>query len=183
MALIPQEAYVFAGTVRENLALFAPDADDADLLAAVGRRRRGPAWSPASAASTPSSATAARAFPRAKRSCSRLPGSTRTPRESSSWTKRPPISTRPPEARAERAFAARGGALVVIAHRLSSALRADRVLVMDGRHTPLGTHADLLATSPSYAAMMQAWRVPPSDTASAALRHPELAVPAPVPRG
>ncbi len=40
------------------------------------------------------------------------------------------------EERAERAFAGRertGGALVVVAHRISSARRAGRVLVMDGR--------------------------------------------------
>ncbi|KUL21096.1 hypothetical protein ADL12_45510 [Streptomyces regalis] len=40
------------------------------------------------------------------------------------------------EERAERDFAQRpGGTLVVVAHRISSARRADRVLVMDGRHT------------------------------------------------
>ena len=32
----------------------------------------------------------------------------------------------------ERAFAARPGTLVVIAHRITSALRAGRVLVLDG---------------------------------------------------
>jgi ATP-binding cassette subfamily C protein len=64
------------------------------------------------------------------------------------------------EAQAERAFAARGGVLVVIAHRLSSALRARRVLVMDGQETLLGQHEELLVTSARYAAMMQAWITP-----------------------
>jgi len=61
------------------------------------------------------------------------------------------------EARVERAFAARGGILVVIAHRLSSALRAKRVLVMDGGPPLMGEHADLVRSSPAYAELMQAW--------------------------
>ncbi|MEU6579097.1 hypothetical protein, partial [Streptomyces sp. NPDC046805] len=43
-----------------------------------------------------------------------------------------------------------GGALVVVAHRISSARRADRVLVMDGTHTDCGTHEELLVRSPLY---------------------------------
>jgi ATP-binding cassette subfamily C protein len=63
----------------------------------------------------------------------------------------------PAEARAERAFAERGGVLVVIAHRLTSALRADRVLVMDGKETALGTHLELMDRSTRYAQLMHAW--------------------------
>ncbi|CAM5310784.1 ABC transporter ATP-binding protein [Streptomyces purpurascens] len=55
------------------------------------------------------------------------------------------------EERAERAFAARpGGTLVVVAHRISSARRAGRVLVMDGRSTAYGGHEELLRTSALY---------------------------------
>lgn len=61
------------------------------------------------------------------------------------------------EVRAERAFAARGGTLIVIAHRLSSAIRAHRVLLMDGPETLLGRHEELLAASARYAEMMRAW--------------------------
>ena len=35
VAVIPQEAYVFAGTLRENLAYLAADADDAALIASA----------------------------------------------------------------------------------------------------------------------------------------------------
>lgn len=45
----------------------------------------------------------------------------------------------------------------MIAHRLSSAVRAGRVLLLDGRETLIGSHADLLARSARYAALMQAW--------------------------
>ncbi|MGB8946267.1 MAG: ABC transporter ATP-binding protein, partial [Streptomyces sp.] len=62
------------------------------------------------------------------------------------------------EARAERAFAARpGGTLVVIAHRISSARRADRILVMDGTHTLCGRHEELLGSSSLYRELSGNW--------------------------
>jgi ATP-binding cassette subfamily C protein len=63
------------------------------------------------------------------------------------------------ERRAEEAFAARGGTLIVIAHRVSSALRARRVLVLDGRHAVAGTHDELAATSPLYRQLLGHWEV------------------------
>ncbi|WP_246278740.1 hypothetical protein [Phytohabitans rumicis] len=61
------------------------------------------------------------------------------------------------ERRAEEAFAARPGTLIVIAHRISSALRARRVLVLDGAGVALGDHATLLATSPLYRDLVGHW--------------------------
>jgi ATP-binding cassette, subfamily C, bacterial len=61
------------------------------------------------------------------------------------------------EAQAEEAFADRDGTLVVIAHRLSSAIRAQQVLVMAAGTPTLGTHDDLLVSSPGYAELMRAW--------------------------
>ena len=58
---------------------------------------------------------------------------------------------------AETAFAARAGTLIVVAHRLSSALRARRVLVLDGGRAELGDHASLLATSPLYRELLGHW--------------------------
>ncbi|OPG07387.1 ABC transporter ATP-binding protein [Streptomyces sp. GKU 895] len=72
------------------------------------------------------------------------------------------------EERAERAFAARpGGTLVVVAHRISSARRADRVLVMDGRTTAYGTHRDLLERSALYRDLVGGWSPVPSQPALA----------------
>ena len=58
------------------------------------------------------------------------------------------------EARLENAFAARSGTLVVIAHRVSSALRARRVLLLDGRTALLDTHEGLLTRSAAYRALV-----------------------------
>ena len=48
--------------------------------------------------------------------------------------------------------------MVVIAHRLSTAERADRVgVVADGRLAELGTHEDLVAQRGRYADLYATW--------------------------
>jgi putative ABC transport system ATP-binding protein len=55
---------------------------------------------------------------------------------------------------------AAGRTTIAIAHRLSTAARADRVLVLeDGRLVQDGSHADLVATPGAYADMYDAWVV------------------------
>ncbi|ATE52977.1 MULTISPECIES: ATP-binding cassette domain-containing protein [Actinosynnema] len=160
VALVPQETYLFAGTVRENLALLAPDADDAALLrsveavgaGAVVRRLGGLDGEVAAGGASGLSAGEAQLLAVARvHAC---PADVVLLDEATSSLD--PAA----EAVVERAFAARGGVLVVIAHRLSSALRADRVLVMDGGPALLGGHAELVAASPAYANLMAAWEGP-----------------------
>jgi ATP-binding cassette subfamily C protein len=58
---------------------------------------------------------------------------------------------------------------VVIAHRISSALRAQRILVLDGVGAALGDHATLVRTSPLYRDLVGHWeagRSEPSPRAS-----------------
>jgi ATP-binding cassette subfamily C protein len=63
------------------------------------------------------------------------------------------------EAQAEHAFTHRPDTtLIVIAHRISSALRARRILVMDGATPLIGSHHTLLALSPLYANLVGHWR-------------------------
>ncbi|CAN5860550.1 hypothetical protein BH24ACT3_BH24ACT3_07800 [soil metagenome] len=51
-----------------------------------------------------------------------------------------------------------GRTVVVIAHRLSTAARADRVgVVVGGRLVELGTHDDLVAAGGHYAALYDTW--------------------------
>ncbi|MGW0902182.1 ATP-binding cassette domain-containing protein [Streptomyces sp. NPDC002853] len=154
--LIPQEAYVFSGTVRQNLEYLRADTvGDAELLAAaraVGLsgviERLGGLAAPVDPAALSAGERQLVALTRAYVSYAPLA------LLDEATCHLDPVA----EARAERAFAARpGGTLVVIAHRISSARRADRILVMDGTHTVCGRHEELLDTSPLYRELSGNW--------------------------
>jgi ATP-binding cassette subfamily C protein len=149
--LIPQEAYVFSGTVRDNLTYLLPDATDRQLEQAV------------------QAVGAARLIDRL--------GADLRPQDLSAGEKqlialvRAYLSPAPlvvldeatcfldPEAerQAEEAFAKRDGTLIVIAHRISSALRAKRILVLDGNQATLGSHSGLMRTSRMYRDLHGSW--------------------------
>jgi ATP-binding cassette subfamily B protein len=53
-----------------------------------------------------------------------------------------------------------GRTAILIAHRLTTAMKADRVIVIDGgRVVEVGSHGDLVADGGRYAAMFQHWQV------------------------
>ena len=55
-------------------------------------------------------------------------------------------------------------AALVVAHRLTQARTADRILVMeDGRVVESGTHEELLAAGGRYAVLWSAWERPRRD--------------------
>lgn len=154
--LVPQEAYVHSGTLAENLGLLRPDpVPEAELLAAaeaVGllpllETLGGPA-----ATVDPAALSAGErqliALTRAHLSYAPL-----VLLDEATCHLDPRA-----EERAERAFAERpGGTLVVVAHRISSARRADRILVMDGRATAYGTHDELMRRSALYRDLVGSW--------------------------
>jgi ATP-binding cassette subfamily C protein len=63
------------------------------------------------------------------------------------------------EALVEQAFARRPGTLIVIAHRISSALRAEQILVLDGTEVLHGGHDELLRRSALYRDLVGHWQV------------------------
>ena len=72
----------------------------------------------------------------------------------------------------ERLF--EGRTVVVIAHRLTTAARADEVAVIDGgRLLEIGTHDALLAREGTYAALYSSW----AGSHSASLAEPSPAAP------
>ena len=156
LGLIPQEAYVFAGTLRENLTYLAPRAGDRAVAAAAGDvgltpvlERLGGLHARIGAGGVELSAGEKQlvALTRVYLSPARVV----ILDEATSHLD--PVA----EARAEAAFARRHGSLVVIAHRLSSAVRADRVLLLDGDTACLGSHDDLVRTSALYADLVGHW--------------------------
>jgi ATP-binding cassette subfamily C protein len=146
--LLPQEAYVFSGTIRENLTYLNPRAGTADLeraARAVGAAslvaRAGGYDAPLRPADLSAGERQLVALARAYLSPAGL-----VILDEATCHLDPAA-----EARAEQAFTARPGTLIVIAHRVSSARRAQRILVLDGSRAQLGDHASLLASSPLYA--------------------------------
>ncbi|MEB8343374.1 ABC transporter ATP-binding protein [Streptomyces endophyticus] len=157
--LIPQEAYVFGGGLRANLGYLRPDpVPDGELHAAAEAIGLAPLLERVGGLDAPVDPAALSAGERQLIALARA------------WLARAPLAVLDEatchldpvaEARAERAFAARpGGTLVVVAHRVSSARRAARVLVMDGRRTVCGSHEDLLDRSPLYRDLAGIWEAP-----------------------
>ncbi|MGB3439834.1 MAG: ABC transporter ATP-binding protein [Actinophytocola sp.] len=157
--LIPQEAYVFTGTLRENLTYLNPDAttDELDSAAAAIGADLGDYDTELRPEEMSAGERQLVALVRAYLS----PAPLVVLDEATCHLD--PVAER----RAEDAFAARG-TLIVIAHRISSALRADRVLVLDGAGAAVGDHATLLRTSPLYRDLLGHWeagRTPASQPA------------------
>jgi ATP-binding cassette, subfamily C, bacterial len=151
--LIPQEAYVFTGTLGANLTYYraAPPAElDAaarvigltDLLSRLGGydAEVDPAALSAGErqliALTRAYLSAAPVVILDEAACHLDPAA---------------------EQIAEDAFARRGGILIVIAHRITSALRARRVLVLDGDHAHAGDHIKVLGDSAMYRDLVGYW--------------------------
>lgn len=169
--LIPQEAYVFTGTLTENLGLLrSAPVPEAELLAAAEAVGLLPLLE---ALGGPDATVEPAALSAGER---QLVALTRA------YLSHAPLALLDEatchldaraEERAERAFADRpGGTLVVVAHRVGSARRADRVLVMDGPRTAYGTHDELLRRSPSYRDLVGG-RTPVPSQPALALRDPD----------
>lgn len=156
--LIPQEAYVFTGSVWDNLTYLRRDASVEQVeraVAAVGAgellRRLGGLAVPVRPAELSAGERQLIALARAHLSPAPL-----AVLDEATCHLDPAA-----ERRAEEAFAARGGTLVVIAHRISSALRARRVLVLDGQRAVVGDHGTLLETSALYRELVGHWAARP----------------------
>ena len=160
IVLMPQEGFLFAGSLRDNVRIGRPDATDAEVEAALARlgilerferledgldtevRERGSRLS-AGEKQLVSLARAALVDPPVlildEATSSLDPGT---------------------EVEVEAALErlSHGRTDIVIAHRLSSAARADRVAVVaGGRLVEVGSHAELVAAGGHYSGLYAAW--------------------------
>ncbi|MFG2894380.1 ATP-binding cassette domain-containing protein [Streptomyces sp. NPDC048248] len=153
--LIPQEAYVFTGSVRENLLYLCTAGASAAALEASSEavglgpllQRLGGFDAQIDPASLSQGERQLIALGRAHLSPAPL-----VLLDEATCHLDPAA-----EARAELAFAERPGTVIVVAHRISSARRADRILVLDGTRATCGTHDELLVRSALYRDLVGRW--------------------------
>jgi ATP-binding cassette subfamily B protein len=159
IGLVPQETVLFGASARENIRYGRPGASDAEIEAA---------------AQAAEADAFLRELPQGYDSFlgergTRLSGGQRQRIAiARAILKDPPVllldeatsaldteSERLVQAAVERLMVSR--TTLIIAHRLSTVLKADRIIVLDrGRIVATGRHEDLLVTSPLYARLAQA---------------------------
>ncbi|MEU6487386.1 ABC transporter ATP-binding protein [Streptomyces sp. NPDC046887] len=153
-ALLPQQAYVFTGTVRENLRYLRPEASPAEVAAAVRALDLGELVRRLGGLDAVLDPRRLSAGERQRLALGRAHLSPAPLLLLDEATCHLDPDT---EERAERALAARPGTLVVVAHRISSAVRADRVLVLDGDRARCAPHRELLDRSELYRDLVGRW--------------------------
>jgi ATP-binding cassette subfamily B protein len=158
--VVPQEPFLFAGTVRDNIAFAAPDSSDDEVweaLRAVGL------------------AEVVERMPDGldtivhERGQSLSSGERQLLALARAFMARPRVlvldeATSNLDLASETKIEAaldvllQGRTAILIAHRLSTAMRADRIVVVDeGRLVETGSHDELLAQGGRYAEMYNTW--------------------------
>ena len=158
VALVTQEVHVFAGTVADNLRLARPDASDAELTAALRTVGAPLALSDAVGdGGDELSATRAQQLALARLVLADPAVAVLDEATAEAGS----AGARALERAAAAALA--GRTAVVIAHRLTQAAAADRIVVLDkGRIVESGPHDDLVRAGGRYAALWAAWERPRS---------------------
>ncbi|MEV7462005.1 ABC transporter ATP-binding protein [Streptomyces rubiginosohelvolus] len=160
-AVISQEVHVFAGTLRENLTLAAPDATDGDIRAAL--ETTGAADLLELSADALDTVVGTRGHPLTEAEAQQL-ALARLLLADPELAILDEATAEAGSAHAERldraseaVLAGRSG--IVIAHRLSQAATCDRIVVMDaGRVIETGTHDELLTAGGTYARLWAVWQ-------------------------
>lgn len=160
IVVIPQEGFLFDGTVRDNLLIAKPDATEADLLGALDRlglRERFEALPEGLDTEVRERGSRLSAGERQLVALSRAalvdPAVLVLDEATSNLD---PGTEMLIEAALERLMV--GRSVIVVAHRLSTVQRADKIAVVsDAKISEIGTHSELVALNGHYALLAATW--------------------------
>jgi ATP-binding cassette subfamily B protein len=160
IVVVPQEGYLFAGSITDNVRIGRPEATDDEVraaLASLGLLDRFEALAEGLATHVNERGSRLSAGERQLVSLARAaladPAVLVLDEATSSLD---PGTEALVEQTLERLM--EGRSVIVIAHRLTTAERADRVgVVADGGLVELGSHAELVAAGGRYAALYRSW--------------------------
>jgi ATP-binding cassette subfamily B protein len=160
LGVVPQEPFLFSGTIRDNVAFAKPDATEADVLDAIDavglselveRLPLGISTAVHERGQSLSSGerqliALARAFLAGPRVLVLDEATSNLDLKSETLV----------EKGLDRLLG--GRTAILIAHRLTTAMRADRIVVVhDGRIVEIGSHSELLELGGRYAKMFATW--------------------------
>jgi subfamily B ATP-binding cassette protein MsbA len=160
IGVVPQQTFLFDGTVEENVRLGAPDATDDDLKQALEQ---------ASATEFVADLGGRANSELGERGVRLSGGQMQRVAIARALIKKPTIllldeATSALDANSEKAVTQaldevmRSRTTLYIAHRLTTAARADRILVLSqGQVLETGSHSELLAANSTYAALFRAF--------------------------
>jgi ATP-binding cassette subfamily B protein len=160
IVVVPQEGFLFAGTVRDNIRIGRADATDPEIKAAVDALGLGDRFDALpDGLDTEVRERGSRLSAGERQLVSLVRAALADPAVlvlDEATSNLDPGTERAVERALERLT--EGRTTVVVAHRLSTAARADRVAVIDhGQLVELGTHKQLLARDGRYAQLFAAW--------------------------
>jgi ATP-binding cassette subfamily B protein len=160
LGVVPQESYLFAGTVRDSIAYARPEATDAEVEAAARATGAHDMIMHLPGGYDHEVAERGRNLSAGQRQLIALARAQLADPAILLLDEATAALDLAAEAAVNRAIGQLTAArtTIVVAHRLTTAARADRIVVMDsGQVAEIGSHAELLAAGGTYAALWDAF--------------------------